>query len=413
MSTSTLPVQQPPPQQEKRAPSPALKPSFWHKLPAVLLVLGFLVVLVLPLATTDFPTTPTISACEKRTLKPFPEWSWQRKALKAFPTRFENAFNDHFGFRNPLVRLHSRIKIFCFGVSPVRDMVMGKEGWLYLSESIKDYPGKKNLSKKDVEQWVRDLKTKQAWLAARNIRYMLVVAPNKEDVYPEYLPDTVRQIRDHRFIDDIVAGLGANSGVEVLDLRDALRKGKTLGLGLVYDRTDTHWSQLGAFLATNEILLRLQSSFPELQPTPLESRTLSHQIGNGGDLAGMTNLNDLLLEDRVRISPSNSFHPASLQLQIEWPRGAIKVPPMIFESNNTKLAHSVLVTGDSFGVGLMDFLPEHFQKIVRLHPEVPYTPWFRALIPKLLETEKADIYLEIFCARNMKRIPNTTPAPEE
>jgi len=404
MSTPNPPILTPEVDQARQ--SPIAKPAtFALKCAALLLILGFLTVLTLPLATTDFRSAQTISQSENRTLNAFPAWPKDWKALETFPVQFEAAFNDHFGFRNVLVRWHSRFKVSCLGVSPAQDVVLGKEGWLYFAESVKEYRGIKTMPKQEVERWVRELKAKQAWLAAKGIRYVLVVAPNKEEVYPEYLPNNVCQLREHRFLDDILAGLGTDSGVPVLDLRDTLRDGKRLGLGPVYDRTDTHWSQLGAFLATNQILARLQPWFPELQPVQLSSRTLTHELGTGGDLAGMLDLFDVLKEDRLMVSSAKNFHSAPLRLRMEWPEGSLKDVPVAFESSSGQRGYTVLITGDSFGHGLMRYLPEHFRRIVRLRPDLPYTPWFQDVIPRLVEAEKPDIYLDVFCSRSLKHPP--------
>jgi len=408
MSTFTPPSPQLEVNRGNRIQSGALRHStFGLKVAAAFLMVGFFGTLVLPLAVTDFRYVPTISKTEKRMLNAFPAWSWNGEALDQFPAKFEAAFNDHFGFRNLLVLWHSHFKLYCLGVSPVEDVVLGrKKEWLYYAKSVRACRKIEALPKQEVEQWVHELKTKQAWLAARHIRYLLVVAPSKEDIYPEYLPNYVHEIRYHRFFDDILAGLGTDSGVEVLDLRETLRQGKKLGLGPVYDLTDTHWSQIGAFLATNQILLRLQSWFPELQPTPLSNRPLSSHRGKGGDLAQMMGLQDEMMEDRIVIEKGpDSPEAASMRLQTEWPRDLLKDAPMVFETKGSDKKLTLLMTGDSFGGGIMRFLSEHFRRTVRLQIQIPYTPWFQALIPKLVEAEKPDIYLDVYCTRSLKHPP--------
>jgi len=231
-----------------------------------------------------------------------------------------------------------------------------------------------------------------------------VVPPNKEEVYPEFLPNHLFRMSEYRYLDDILSQLGRDSGVEILDLRETLSQGKKLGL--TYDRTDTHWSQLGMFLGTNQIIERLQKWYPDLRSSPLSERTLSPQRGPGGDLATMIGLQDELLEDRLVVGPGAvPFEPAPLRFKFEWPKGSLKEPPMAFESKGDNQNLTVLVTGDSFGKGLMRFLPEHFRRVVRLRPPLPYTPWFQALIPQLIEAEKPDIYLDVFSSRSLKHPP--------
>lgn len=375
------------------------------KFAAALLTVSFLLALVLPLIKADFGASPEVSLAENRNLNAFPRWSWEWKAMDAFPAKFEAAFNDRFGFRALLVRWHSRLMLRGLGVSPSKDVIMGKQGWLYLSQSISEYRGVKKRSPDQADAWVTALKAKKEWLAARNIRYLLVVPPNKEEVYPEYLPASIRAGHEERFMDCILARLGPESGVEVLDLRETMRKGKALGP--VYDRTDTHWSELGMFLASNEIVLRLGKWFPTLQPAPLAGRTLSFQKCRGGDLTGMVGLGDELFEERISVTPTASkmCAPGALRLQTQWPLGELKAAPMAFECREPGHDLTVLITGDSFGVGLMQYLPEHFRRTVRLSLPIPYSPWFQSLMPQLVDAEKPDIYLDVLVARHITRPP--------
>ena len=289
------------------------------------------------------------------------------------------------------------------GVSPSEEVIVGKQGWLYLANSLRAYRGVKKLSAKQTEEWVTVLKAKKEWLASRNIRYLLVVAPNKEEIYPEYLPSSIRPTSKEQFLDSILARLGAESGVEVLDLREPMRRGKALGP--VYDRTDTHWSELGMFLGSNEIVSRLHQWFPALQPAPLAGRTLAFQDGPGGDLTGMIGLRDELFENRITVHPkaSETCEPATLRLQAQWPTGELKATPIVFESREAGCDLTVLITGDSFSAGLMQYLPEHFRRTVRLSPSIPYSPWFQSLMPRLIDAEKPDIYLDVLVARHLRR----------
>lgn len=395
----------PAPPQTEATPRDLASPSapIASRFVALLFVGIFLMAVVLPLAKTDFREVQKFSSTENRSLNKFPSWSWNGKALSAFPAQYEDAFNDHFGFRSFFMNWHSRMKLW-LGVSPTSNVVLGQQGWLYLSASVKLYRGNTGISKSEVDGWVRELKTKQAWLAARNIRYLLVLVPNKDEVYPEYLPKSFFRVRQQQLFDDVLARLGNNSGVEILDLRQTLCDGKSQGL--MYDRTDTHWSQLGAFLASNQILQRLQSWFPDLHPQPLAQRKAFLQTRPGGDLASMVGLPEELTEERLMIpSVVDSFQSVPQRLQIEWPPDSLKDTPAAFESRAKQPGLTLLVTGDSFGKGLMQFLPEHFQRVFRLRPQIPYTPWFQALIPALVEAEKPDIYLDVFCTQSLKHPP--------
>ena len=73
------------------------------------------------------------------------------RSARGWPARFDAAFADRFGGRNALIALHHWTKAVGFGVSPVANVMIGRDGWLYfLGEDGKaidrDYRGVAALS---------------------------------------------------------------------------------------------------------------------------------------------------------------------------------------------------------------------------------------------------------------------------
>ena len=181
-------------------------------------------------------------------LHSYPRFAWNAKRLLTYPARFEAAFNDHFGLRALLVRTQARVKFHWLGMSPSSKVVLGRDGWFYLSESIDEYRGIQNLPAAIIRQWRQEFEHKKSYLASRNIKYLVAIAPNKETVYPEFLPANIHQFRNKLYVDDLLKELPPDVRRDVLDLRKPLISAK--GRGRLYFKTDSHWSQLGAALAT-------------------------------------------------------------------------------------------------------------------------------------------------------------------
>src|SRR5262249_19364446 len=78
---------------------------------------------------------------ENRLLAERPAWPSDCETLAAFPARFEAYFNDHFGFRDTLIRWHNYAMVRWLGTSPSPQVVVGRQGWLYFAgeHSIDDY----------------------------------------------------------------------------------------------------------------------------------------------------------------------------------------------------------------------------------------------------------------------------------
>ncbi len=205
---------------------------------------------------------------ENRTRNDYPLLEWTASSLSTYPTRFEGAFNDNFGFRALLVQWQALAKFYWLKMSPSRKVIRGREGWFYLVNSINEHRGIQRLPKATVAAWVREFQAKKTFLEARGIRYLIVIAPNKETIYPEFLPQGIRQIRKKLWLDDILEALPINSGVDILDLRAPLLEAKKFGR--LYQRTDSHWTGLGLEVATNAIIARLVSKCPGLKPGKID-----------------------------------------------------------------------------------------------------------------------------------------------
>ena len=81
---------------------------------------------------------------------------------------------------------------------------------------------------KDLDAWTRVLEERRDWLAARGIAYLFVVAPNANTIYPEYMPDRIRKASFRSRLDQLIDHLKANGFFNLVDLRPALRKAKSV-----------------------------------------------------------------------------------------------------------------------------------------------------------------------------------------
>jgi hypothetical protein len=328
-------------------------PSRTRRATEVALVLMFLVIISLPLAGKLLPTTGAFALTENRRPAPFPTIQLRGWSIVSFPRRFERYWNDSFAFRWYLIRWHSMAKL-ALGVSPSPKALVGRDGFLFYAgeQSVDYFRAVKPFTPRELARWREDLESRRAWLAERGIRYLVVVAPNKETIYPEFMPEALRPVRAETRLDQLVAELRANSRVEIVDLRGALRRAKASGR--VYHRTDTHWNDVGAAVASREILARLSEWFPDVKPDPAPGQ-VKVRIDKGGDLARI-----LALEDR--------YAEEQIELEHSVPRRARKITgtPDYMQITECRECGGprVVMNQDSFGVSLTPLLAEHFSRIV-------------------------------------------------
>ena len=347
----------------------------------------FLGAIALP-ATVGFLQDHGVAvAGENRRAAPRPPLALRRKALREYPAAFEAWYNDAFGLRAPLIRGYNHAMVGWFGVSPNPKVVIGKDGWLFLGaeRTMDDYRVVQPFRPQDLEAWQHALEDRQAWLAARGIRFLVVLPPNGQTVYPEFVPDAYDRVRPTSRLDQLATHLAAHSTIELLDLRPALLAAKAHER--VWHRTDSHWNDRGAFVAYQAIVDRLARWYPNMTPAPRDAFEETVEADQPGrDLAGMLDLRDVFREDVLGLRRRTPGRASSADPHVDVARDT-KEPwavPQAYEGGDPTGPRAVVLR-DSFSIGLIPLLSEHFSRVLYL---TTYD-----LRPRLIERERPDVVI--------------------
>jgi len=394
-----------------------------HAFADSLLVGVFLLVLLLPLLDQILGIDPTKPLNENRTLAPSLEFAWSFSTLRAFPDTFEAYYNDHFGFRNFLVRKFYRWKVDWLGVSPARtseflpaggqntprkavppypQVLVGKEGWLFLGSeqnAIEDYRGARRFTPQELETWTNVLDKRREWSDRMDMRYLFFVAPNKSSIYPEFVPSRIRKVRDTTGLDQFFQYVNLRSRAQVVDVRPVLRDVKKERR--VYEVTGTHWNEIGAYYAYREVMTRLGQTYPKLRPhflTDFEIVT-RHE---SRDLARMLGMGDIRLETVLDLKPKFTANARLVKPRIIPARDNSK-PSFTFETGDSSLP-SAIFFHDSFGETMKEMLAEHFSRMV-MYRQVNFTP-------EIIAAEKPDIILQEMVERTLTDYRRPANFPE-
>lgn len=359
------------------------------------LAILFLGLLALPALGYLSGIAPPTHETENRPLASLPAWRWTRSVLNEFPGRFEAFFNDHFGYRETLLHGLNRVRVDWLKTSPSDHVVIGKRNWLfYTIEPVGgDYPTARPFTPEELERWRRLLEARRAWLADRGIAYLFVVAPDKQTVYPEKLPPSVRRRRQGPSrLDQLVDYLNAHSDFPILDLREPLRQAKEKER--VYARTDSHWNGRGAYVGYRQIVDALAPRFAGMAPWPPAAFEEVARPTPGGDLARMLGLDELLPEFDLSLRPQLPGHVRRMDVGIHLPRHPSWEQPFALERSDTPLPRAVLFH-DSFAANMIPFLGEHFQRLFCLFQEPG--EFDRALVSR----EKPDVVIQEIVERKL------------
>ncbi len=142
---------------------------------------------------------PAGKSHENRRLATRPTLPRNFKEAELYSDRWLNFYRDHFGFRNTLIRGVALTRFHGLGADTDGRVLVGRDGWLFLrpdgDQNFIAFRGLNPFSDDELNAWQHVLEQRAAWLAARGIPCLFVIPPNKETVYPEYLPDEVLSIR--------------------------------------------------------------------------------------------------------------------------------------------------------------------------------------------------------------------------
>lgn len=214
---------------------------------AVLYCLLFFLICAVPGAMLlRKPDQTDMITAEKRKLAEFPAFQDEEGNFNTeFRAEFQDYVSDHFGFRQELVFIDSRLKADLLHVSAEDDVIIGKQDWYYYAKTADDFIGNPTVSDLGLQNILRNLELMQEYTESKGSQLLVTIVPNKNTVYPEYMPDYYQNFGSPSNLDRLEQLL---SGQEIpyLSLKDALLQEKEQSGMQLYHKLDSHWNNAGA-----------------------------------------------------------------------------------------------------------------------------------------------------------------------
>jgi len=265
------------------------------------------------------------------------------------------ALDAEFFGRVQMVELVSNFRYFVLHDQLFNKVIAAADGWLVHASAIStdDYQRSDPLTAEELALIQTRLQEVSDRLKAENIQLYLVVAPNKNTIYPEKVPAELKVLGDETRLDQLSAYLRANLDVPLLDLRPDLLAAKEDYQ--VYYRTDTHWNEIGAFIAYRAIAGRLAQDFPAVKPHALSdfSRVPLTYSGDMTRTAGNLHLKEESETLQPLFTPQADIDTHATDTEVLFDAYVTTDNP------NAQLPRA-LIYRDSFFTDLLPFLAEHF-----------------------------------------------------
>ena len=289
-------------------------------------------------------------------------------------------FDDHFAMRQQFITANAALTAALFHESASQDVTLGRDGWLFYAETLEDFEGSSPMTERQLYCAAHTLSLMQEYAASQNCAFVFAAAPNKNSLYPEYMPARYEKSQAPSNLTRLAALL-SREGVNTCDLSAHLLTQDEP----VYFKTDSHWTGFGSALAHDALLAALGRgdtlSQEDFTPQP-----------HLGDLYEMLCPAGTETEPGLALSRARTFSYV----------GAVHGPDdMTIRTICSGQTGRLLMFRDSFGNALHEDMAESFAAAC-FSRAMPYDL-------TLLEQEAADTLVIELVERNLSKLASQPP----
>ena len=285
-----------------------------------------------------FPVKPLKGAFEPT---PKPELNFENYCNNTYQTQIEKYASENFGLREPVIRLYNQYIWSAYNKTYCHFIVPGKHGYLYYALAVNEHYGKELLTHyksneeamKDADTELRQMNKLRHVLKDYGIEFVAFIAPDKPEVYPEYLPRRDADTTTIHLADYYTHRMN-EIGFPFINMTDWFVSMRDTVSFPLFPKTDSHW-RYSAIYAYDSLFRYIntldgEAKFPSLHigpPIAYESDKLE------GDEETLNLL--------FRIHGDNIKYKSDITV----------------EPNSTHRKPKVLFVGDSFIWSMADFMP--------------------------------------------------------
>lgn len=246
-------------------------------------------------------------------------------------------------------------------------VVGGKEGWLFYGMDAKpdvnpigDYEGTNSYTQNEINEAYDATFWVQQNMQNRGIEFAILVPPNKENIYSEYMPDTY--IHSEQSRTDYLIDYLSNSGINIVSPKKELLENHD-DFQLYYSY-DTHWNQLGAYIGVKDTLQTWGFNMPELSQRTISNSELRREYHYCGedDLAKMLGMR-FIFSDEIEYTVDGTELMDWKNFQAEQENSEVSS----FHNDMAAIEATILIIGDSFRVSMIPSLREKFSDVYVVH----------------------------------------------
>lgn len=324
----------------------------------------FAALLLLPPLQMVFPLVKVRPLDEKRVLTPFPDivqsylQSDGRISLK-----IHQWFDDHVGFRSLFIRVKNEIDYFIFNYSS--KVFIGYDGWLFGRLFFDNEVALERMGAPGQLRLQGQFTALAAYLKKRHIRLVVLTNPDKETVYPQFVPPDAPILPRNSQFEKLRQFLKQEVGWIYVDGEDTLSNCHPYQ---TFYRQDVHITFPAGYCIAKDVVAKI--AVAEGKPDTFWNPNFTYHRVAGG-LGGLVSFMSLLVDPtEVYDIPDEWFHPGD-----HWSDGTFSNDPqhffeMIYETKQQLWPEKlppVVLYGNSFtDFSLAAGMQFQFQRFYRI-----------------------------------------------
>lgn len=362
----------------------------------------FMVLCCIPLALMPFiPSGGTVGKEDKAEM---PSLVTEGKINDDFGDEFDKYFTQQMPFRKEVITAQNTLAGGILGKS-ANGVISGKDGWLYSEETTNDYIGVVP-SERAVHNIAETIRIMQDYTTQHGANFVFAAAPNKNTVYPEYMPSGFIRAEENTLTK--VEKFLAEDKVNYVSLKEELTTQKENGSQL-YLKGDTHWNTLGALYGYNAIMNALGNQHETFSGASYSTKNdwygdISKMLYPSSPKSCMQYYFDIDYSGIRFLQPRSQLSNDELMTELMSDK---EEQDTVIRTMNLKGKGSLYISRDSFGRAMLPFLTVNYRST--------YITRYRSFNLTDIDTKHYNDVIYEMVERNLPTITNTSPmiyAPE-
>ena len=279
--------------------------------------------------------------------------------INEYPKKYEEYFNDYLPFRNELVKLKNLNDIFVFKNVFNRIVFLGKEKWLFHK-----WNNTYSFNEEQLETAKNNLVHFRDELKKKNIDFILLICPDKQLVYPEYVPNYIKGKLPNNGTEIFVEYIKDNTDIKVVYPKEELLKYKDKYQ--LYYKYDAHWNTLGAYIEYTQLMKSFGIYIDNIDNVDIKDfdGNQSYNLGvyQYNDMAYLLSLNSLKYYNDDKTYIISNYITKNYETNYY-----ISDNYFSFNSKSYNNKNNIMIIRDSYIMNMLDYIATEFKQSEFIH----------------------------------------------